>query len=75
MSLRNTIEFAHMPLGLVPEILDAIDMVGAVVVVSPQPSCGMIFRLLNAVKYVSSKPFVAHSSVVSLNVSVLLRFS
>jgi hypothetical protein len=26
----NTIEFAHMPLGLAPEILDAIDMVLAV---------------------------------------------
>jgi hypothetical protein len=30
LSLRSTIEFAHMPLGLVPEILDAIDMVVAV---------------------------------------------
>jgi hypothetical protein len=28
--LGNTIEFSHMPLGLVPEILDAIDMVVAV---------------------------------------------
>jgi hypothetical protein len=28
--LGNIIEFAHMPLGLVPEILDAIDMVVAV---------------------------------------------
>jgi hypothetical protein len=28
--LGNTIEFSHMPLGLVPEILDAIDLVVAV---------------------------------------------
>ena len=27
MLLRNTIEFAHMALGLVPEILDPIDVV------------------------------------------------
>ena len=27
MLLRDTIEFAHMSLGLVPKILDAIDMV------------------------------------------------
>jgi hypothetical protein len=30
MRLWNTVEFAQMPLGLVPEILDAIDMVVAV---------------------------------------------
>jgi hypothetical protein len=28
--LGNTVEFAHLPFGLVPEILDAIDMVMAV---------------------------------------------
>jgi hypothetical protein len=28
--LWNTIEFSHVPLGLVPEILDAIDMVVAI---------------------------------------------
>ena len=26
MSLRDTVEFAHMTLGLVPEILDAVDV-------------------------------------------------
>ena len=26
MSLRNTVEFAHMTLRLVPEILDTVDM-------------------------------------------------
>jgi len=30
MLFGNTIEFTHMALGLVPEILDAIDMVVAV---------------------------------------------
>jgi len=27
LSLWNTVEFAHMPLGLVPEILDPIDVI------------------------------------------------
>ncbi len=30
MGLGNTIEFAHVTLGLVPEILDTIDMIMAV---------------------------------------------
>jgi hypothetical protein len=30
MRLGNTVEFTHVALGLVPEILDAIDMVVAV---------------------------------------------
>ena len=30
MRLGNTIEFAHVPLGLVPEILNAIDVIVAV---------------------------------------------
>jgi len=27
MSLWNTIEFAHVPLGLVPEVLDPVDVI------------------------------------------------
>ena len=30
MRLGNTVEFTHVPLGLVPEILDAIDVIVAV---------------------------------------------
>jgi len=30
MRLGNTVEFAHVPLGLVPEILNAIDVIVAV---------------------------------------------
>ena len=30
MHLGNTLEFLHIPLGLVPEILDAIDVIVAV---------------------------------------------
>ena len=30
MVFRDTIEFTHVPLGLVPEILDAVDMIVAV---------------------------------------------
>jgi hypothetical protein len=30
MRLGNTVEFAHVPLGLVPEILSAIDVIVAV---------------------------------------------
>ena len=27
MSLRNTVEFAHVPLGLVPKILNPVDVI------------------------------------------------
>ena len=49
--------------------------IGAVVVVSPEPLYGVVLHLLDGCKHVLIQPLVADSSVVALNVGILLRLA
>ena len=49
--------------------------VGAVIIVSPQPLCGVILHLLNAVKDIHPEPFITHCPIAPLDISVLLRLA
>ena len=47
----------------------------AVVVVSPEPFCGVILNLLDCCKHVLIQPFMPDRSVVTFDIGVLLRLS
>ena len=47
---------------------------GPLVVVSPEPLCCWVLRLINGFKDVLAQPFVAEGAIVTLDISVLLGF-
>lgn len=53
----------------------ADDYVWPFIIVSPEPSRGLILHLLDAVKVMSPKPFRSNRSVVAFDIGVLLRLS
>ena len=47
---------------------------GPLVVVSPEPLCCRVLRLVNGFKDVLAQPFVADGAILTLDISVLLGF-
>ena len=59
---RDTVKFAHMPLGLVPEVLDAVDGIGSVCKHSGVVDTQM-FELRNIQPVIASKAVSIYNTV------------